>query len=147
MTSILCRGRETRDGCHARMSVGLPLNLLVASGKRTMPQDIHSQSDEDPQAFLPNSHSQGVGRKKTGISVLEPHISESGATMRLARVHCDYAGCASTASRRRLWAWGSKTRAWVVFVDEAAEDLAFVDVDRGCADEHCRGLVWRLKRE
>src|SRR6266511_1622972 len=51
--------------------------------------------------------------------------------------------------------WGSKTRscAWgwscgcFVFVDEAAEDFAFVDVDRGCADEHGRGLVWRLKRE
>jgi hypothetical protein len=43
---------------------------------------------------------------------------------------------------RERWSCGC-----FVFVDEAAEDFASVDVDRGCAGELGRGLVWRLKRE
>src|SRR6266480_86390 len=59
--------------------------------------------------------------------------------------------CGARRSTREVRKLGHAREWWscgrFVFVDEAAEDFAFVDGDRGCADEHGRGLVWRLKRE
>src|SRR6266513_895743 len=59
--------------------------------------------------------------------------------------------CGARRSTREVRKLGHAREWWscgrFVFVDEAAEDFAFVDGDRGCADEQGRGLVWRLKRE